>query len=52
MDNDQAGIDLLRSVGVPIFERDLPELLSRHRNSIDFIGDIEEAPEASLSGVL
>jgi UDPglucose 6-dehydrogenase len=25
----------------------LPELLSRHRNSIDFTGDIEEAAEAS-----
>jgi len=47
VDHDQARIDLLRSGGVPIFERDLPELLSRHRNSIDFTGDIEEAAEAS-----
>jgi UDPglucose 6-dehydrogenase len=47
VDNDQARIDLLRSGGVPIFERDLPELLSRHRNSINFICDIEEAAEAS-----
>jgi UDPglucose 6-dehydrogenase len=47
VDNDQARIDLLRNGGVPIFERDLPELLSRHGNSIDFTGDIEEAAEAS-----
>lgn len=46
VDNDEAKVKLLREGGVPIFERNLPDLLSRHRGlSITFTTDLHAAVE-------
>jgi UDPglucose 6-dehydrogenase len=48
VDNDQAKLDALQSGRVPIHERFLPELLSRHRGTrLEFSGSLQEAVRAS-----
>jgi UDPglucose 6-dehydrogenase len=47
VDNDEARIKLLREGGVPIFEKHLPELLSRHRDRVCFTTDLGMAVEQS-----
>ena len=44
VDNDEARVDLLRRGGVPIFEKHLPELLAKHRETrVAFTTDLGEA---------
>src|SRR5580698_5879466 len=44
VDNDEAKLDALKSGQVPIHEKFLPELLSRHRGSrLEFSGNLQEA---------
>ena len=48
VDNDQAKLDALTSGRIPIHEKFLPELLSRHRGSrMEFSGNLQEAVRAS-----
>jgi UDPglucose 6-dehydrogenase len=48
VDNDQAKLDALQNGQVPIHEKFLPELLSRHRGSrLEFSGNLQEAVRAS-----
>ncbi len=48
VDNDEARVDLLRRGGVPIFEKHLPELLAKHRDTrIVFTTELGEAVERS-----
>ncbi len=48
VDNDEAKLAALRSGRIPIHEKFLPELLSRHRGShLEFSGDLQEAVRAS-----
>lgn len=44
VDNDEAKVKVLREGGVPIFERNLPDLLSRHRGQgVSFTTDLHSA---------
>jgi UDPglucose 6-dehydrogenase len=44
VDNDEAKLDALKNGQVPIHEKFLPELLSRHRGSrLEFSGNLQEA---------
>jgi UDPglucose 6-dehydrogenase len=44
VDNDQAKLDALQNGQIPIHEKFLPELLSRHRGSrLEFSGNLQEA---------
>lgn len=46
VDNDEAKVNLLRSGGVPIFERHLPELLAKHLNrGVEFTTDLGSSIE-------
>lgn len=46
VDNDEAKVNVLREGGVPIFERNLPDLLSRHRGAgVTFTTDLHRAVE-------
>jgi len=46
VDNDEAKVRTLREGGVPIFERHLPELLSKHLNrSVEFTTDLGRSIE-------
>lgn len=48
VDNDDAKIELLRKGGVPIFERQLPELLEKHRGrGVEFTSDLDGAVRRS-----
>jgi UDPglucose 6-dehydrogenase len=48
VDNDEAKVRTLRQGGVPIFERHLPELLTKHLNrSVEFTTDLAGAVERS-----
>lgn len=48
VDNDESKIKLLREGGVPIFERQLPELLERHRgHGVTFSSNLHGAVEQS-----
>ncbi|HLW85881.1 MAG TPA: UDP-glucose/GDP-mannose dehydrogenase family protein [Candidatus Sulfotelmatobacter sp.] len=48
VDNDEAKLDALNNGRVPIHEKFLPELLSRHRgNRLQFSGNLQEAVRAS-----
>jgi len=48
VDNDEAKVKMLRSGGVPIFERHLPELLAKHLNrSVEFTTDLGAAVDRS-----
>jgi len=46
VDNDEAKVQVLRDGGVPIFERNLPDLLNRHRGKgVTFTTDLHGAVE-------
>lgn len=46
VDNDESKVKLLREGGVPIFERDLPELLAKHGGrGVQFTADLHGAVE-------
>ncbi len=48
VDNDEAKIKILRDGGVPIFERNLPDLLTKHRGKgVSFATDLQSAVEES-----
>ena len=48
VDNDESKVKTLRDGGVPIFERYLPELLTKHRSSrVTFTSDLGAAVEKS-----
>src|SRR6202034_3848968 len=48
VDNDEARVKLLREGGVPIFEDQLPELLTKHRDhGVEFTSDLGRAVEQS-----
>jgi UDPglucose 6-dehydrogenase len=48
VDNDESKVKMLREGGVPIFERHLPELLSKHLNKgVEFTADLGRSVEQS-----